>query len=448
MSYDAQAVFSAAGVLTFEDRFLDPGQPTGLWFCATAEDVAVVGINAVKLAQGAEWGELRRCERFLTMFPYCFVAVRADELRETIVRHLQQAAPALPICVPTEAAWRGCGSVTAFADAFGPKRVPELLLGARQLPAYGLLNMADIRPVNPGTLSRTLSGIREMDQFTGGFYEGQMSLWTGERGKGKSTLLGQMLLEAIDQGRTVCAYSGELSREQFKHWVSIQAAGPAHVGVYEDADSGRKVSAIADSVQRRIDEWWDRRFFLYDIGTASSHNEDDILTVFANAARCYGADVFLVDNVMTVGLRNGRDSDYFRAQSNFAGRLVQFAKQWHVHVHLVAHPRKAEKGQKHIRADDIGGSGDLPNRADNVFTLEPEQQEIRGKLESVTVLSCIKNRMYGGTRRVALKFDVKSKRFYRPDAKPDKQYGWELVGRQVELCELPAEEVPFEGAVK
>ena len=64
-----------------------------------------------------------------------------------------------------------------------------------------------------------------------------------------------------------------------------------------------------------------------------------------------------------------REGDYFRAQSNFAGRLVQFAKTRGVHVHLVAHPRKSDKTRKHLSSDDVGGSGDLTNRADNVFIL-------------------------------------------------------------------------------
>ena len=445
MGYNVEAVWDAADVLTFDAKFIDPEQPTGLWFCANAEDVQTVSINAVKLAHGKKPEALRRCERFLAMFPYCFVAIRDEGVRQPFVRALQAAAPGLSVFVPEESAWRGCRSVAEFQNAFGPAKVPELMLGAKALPIYGLLNVADIKPLSLKNMTRTLSGLQGLDQFLGGFYEGQMSLWTGERGRGKSTLLGQILLEAIDQGHTVCAYSGELSKDQFKLWMSLQAAGPQHVGVYESKDTGRKTPVIAASVQQRIDEWWDKKFYLYDIGTASSHDEDSILTVFGNAARCYGADVFMVDNVMTVGLKHSRDGDYFRAQSNFAGRLVQFAKQWKSHVHLVAHPRKAEQGRKRLKADDISGSGDLPNRADNVFTLGVDQQVVEGELKKVTTLSCIKNRMYGGEKTVHLLFDVKSKRFHQTSVSADKKYGWELVGQQMELTELPAEPTPFEG---
>ena len=95
-------------------------------------------------------------------------------------------------------------------------------------------------------------------------------------------------------------------------------------------------------------------------------------------------------------------------------------------------------------SDDIGGSGDLPKRADNVFALEPNRIELRGELVNVTTLRCLKNRMFGGTKEINLQFDVKSKRFYRPGETPDKKYGWELPGQQVEMQEISeAGDEPF-----
>lgn len=430
-------VLKAKSFLTFEERFISPKEATGLWFCTTAEDVQAVEINAVKLAPGAQWGDLRRCEAFFKAFPYVFLPVADEGTRGELVERLQQALPGLTLYIPDRNAFRGCRSAAEFREQFGMSRVPELLLDARELPMYGLINLSDIPPLSLSKTPRTFSGFADLDRFTGGFYAGQLSLWTGERGRGKSTLLGQILLEAVDAGTVVCAYSGELDKHQFKSWMSVQAAGPSHVGVYEDKRTGRKMAAIGEQNQRRIDEWWNRKFYLYDIGAASSHSEDSILRTFENAHRCYGAGVFLVDNVMTVGLRHSRDGDYFRAQSNFAGRLVAFAKNAGVHVHLVAHPRKADKGErKTLKLDDIGGSGDLPNRADNVFGLERGQIDLRGKLTDVTVLRCMKNRAFGGTKSINLCFDVKSKRFYPPSGAPDRVYGWETQGVQMSLHEI------------
>ncbi len=430
-----ETLFVAQRYLLMDLHFIDQTLPTGLWFCDTAEDVAVVKINAVKLQPDAEWKDLGKCREFFRAFPYIFVAVAQQNRRNEIVEGLRQVVPDVSIYVPGPTAFRGCRSVLEFCENYGFCDHEELLLDAIELPVYGLLSVSDIEPRRMKDLFRVRSGIPELDKFTGGFYGGQLSLWTGERGLGKSTLLGQLMLEAIEQGVPVCAYSGELDEHQFKQWVSQQAAGPDHVGVYDDPETGRTLSTISGSVQRRIDDWWRKKFYLYDVGTASSHSEDNILQAFDNAARCYGAKVFLVDNIMTIGLKGGRDGEYFRAQSTFAGRLVQFAKQRGVHVHLVAHPRKAEKGRTHLALDDISGTGDLPNRADNVFALERGQIDLRGELKQVTQINCLKNRMYGGTKKVAMDFDVKSRRFFRPGHKPDREYGWERQGRQLTIEE-------------
>lgn len=54
-----------------------------------------------------------------------------------------------------------------------------------------------------------------LDELIGGLAEGAMTVFTGKPGQGKSTVAGQLLLAAIEQGYSVCAYSGELTKEHF-----------------------------------------------------------------------------------------------------------------------------------------------------------------------------------------------------------------------------------------
>ena len=42
--------------------------------------------------------------------------------------------------------------------------------------------------------------------------------------------MGQFLLAAIEQGYSVCAYSGELTKEKFQEWINLQAAGSEYIG--------------------------------------------------------------------------------------------------------------------------------------------------------------------------------------------------------------------------
>lgn len=444
MSFEDKLSVASAGLL-LDPNFIDHTLPTGLWFCADIFDANAVKINAVSLHTGGGWDDLNGCEDFLQSFCYILVVCADPKRRKDMAEQLQARVTAMPILVAEDKAYRGCKSVAELRDQHGPKAVDEMLFHTRELPAHGLLNLADVKKPDVSKLPRVLSGIQALDRETGGFLMGMLSVWTGKRGTGKSTLLGQLLLEAIDQGETVCAYSGELPDWQFKQWAYLQAAGPEHIIYTADPMTGQRMADVPSHIAARIDEWWDKQFLLYDLGISSAHDEDSIMKVFEYAHRRYGASVFLVDNIMTARFKTARDADFYRAQSNFVGRLVEFAKKNNVHVHMVAHPRKSEKGSKYLGADDVGGSGDITNRADNIFSLEREAKKKDGDVEFQTILSIIKNRMYGRFQSIALEFDEGSKRFYRPKTAPgDRRLAWDQTGHQIRIEDVPPDDYdPF-----
>lgn len=429
--------------LVYDPKFMNPSKPTGLWFCEDAEAVRAVGVNAVCMAAGAKWNDLYQCADFIRQFVYVLVVAADRGRREQITAELRPRLSYITLLVAQDKSFRGCASVPELLDTCGFKAVEEILLHNTELPAYGLLEVKDIVAPEIFRMPKALSGIPELDRATGGFLMGELSVWTGKRGEGKSTLLNQLLLRAIDQGHKVCAYSGELPDWRFRNWALIQAAGPNYLEEKKDRESGKVLYTVPKPVQDRIDEWWDKHFFLYDLGIATAHDEDSILDIFTQARRRFGCDVFLVDNIMTANLKSARNADYYRAQSNFTGRLVAFAKRHGVHVHLVAHPRKAENGGKGIvDADDVSGAGDITNRADNVFSLK-RMPEDSGKGYDC-VLEILKNRAFGSRVKIGLDYDPCSRRYYKSGGgSPDWKLGWEY-SRQIGFEELPDEPTPFD----
>ena len=442
-------LLSALDYLVYEPRFLDPGLPTGFWLCDNAEDVAAVEINAGCLRSGGSWDDLGRCEAFLRQFPYVLVVCPDEGRRDVLVREARCRLQSVTFLVAETKAFRGCASVRQLRDTYGVKAVERILMDAWELPCYGLLDLADVRQPGVGELKRVRSGVPSLDKANGGCCLGEMAVWTGKRGEGKSTILSQMLLEAIDQGEAVCAYSGELQAWKFKYWTTLQAAGPKCITTVKDKITGLKVPGVTPAVQQRIDDWWRRRFHIYDIGTSTRHDAEHILRTFEYAHRCYGTTVFLVDNLMTAQFRGRRDADYYRAQSDFVGQLASFARGANVHVHLVAHPRKTDRA---LDSDDVGGSGDVTNFADNLFSmarrpLSEEDKRKSGRTADGATLTLLKNRFLGsGKRGYTLEYEPLSKRFYKAETgNPNKGYGWEFDGLgQMNIPEdEPMEEDPF-----
>lgn len=136
-----------------------------------------------------------------------------------------------------------------------------------------------------------------------------------------------MLLEAVDQGHTVCAYSGELPKEQFREWTYLQAAGPEHIRYITDQATGKKLASADALADKQISEWLNERFWLFDLERNTRHDPETILRQFEYAHMRYNADVFLVDNIMSVDFDSSTERDFNRVQSKFTQMLVTFSKR-------------------------------------------------------------------------------------------------------------------------
>lgn len=414
--------------ILFDAKRMDPNQPT-LWWCLDPLDVYAVKTNAVCKASMVSWAELEKSQEVLSDIVGCYqfvlVCAPPGPERDEVVEHLTSFLYT-PVLVPGEKAFRGCASVGQLMDLGGEKAVNALLYEAKEIPMPGVLDLADVELDQKLDARRVLSGFPALDAGIGGFSSGELSVWTGKRGAGKSTLLSQLLLEAVNQGRRVCAYSGEMPARQFKLVMLQQAAGRDNVKRREDPRSGRVLYDVAPEAAAHIDEWWRGRLFLTDIKRENCHDERQILKIFEYAHRRYGCDVFLVDNIMTAQLSDAAALGYWQAQSAFTGRLVAFAKGRGVHVHLVAHPRKTDK---RLDADDVGGSADITNRADNVLKVE---RVVDGRVEEKgfhMLLTVLKNREFGALPCVKLNFDPASRRFFPAGTGNGRAFSWEQAER-------------------
>ena len=194
-----------SGHLLCRPSEIDPARPVGLWWCADVLDVQTVVRNAAAKPSAAQWDSLpREVWDWVEQFPYVFVCVPPGEAQREIAAELQKRVTA-PILLADQASFRGNKSVCELARNAGQRAVEGLLLGAYELPMPGLLQLADVDMGGPISQNRMMSGILSLDYCLGGFRGGELSVWTGKRGEGKSTWLGQLLNEAVNQGKRVCA---------------------------------------------------------------------------------------------------------------------------------------------------------------------------------------------------------------------------------------------------
>jgi len=229
------------------------------------------------------------------------------------------------------------------------------------------LKMSEIRrqPFSKGDFID--SGITVIDRRGLGFKRGMVSVWTGKRGCGKSSLLNMLILNAAQKGFKSALWTGELTGDMVKQWLYLQAAGKR----YNHRFSGTDYFVTDDAVAGKIDKWIDRYLWLFN--NRYGDNFTQIEEQIRNLVREENIDTVLLDNLMVLDIRMLEENKYDR-QAVLLQRLEDLAKELNIHIHLVAHPHKSIG---YIRIDNISGSGDIGNKADNIFIMSRVNNDFR-----------------------------------------------------------------------
>lgn len=421
----------------FGMHLCDPTKPLTIFegeFDAMAGHEAGIP-NSVSVPSGAEdftW--IDTCWDFIQQFEAIYIYGDNDAPGQQMVRSLAVKLGDKRVFVVQH----DCKDANELLHRQGAAAVCSSWEMAKEVPVAGLLNLAEVTSLDIESLEGVNTSISPLNKMIGGFYYGDVSVFTGRRGEGKSTLLSMLMLDAIEDGKKVCAYSGELRADRFQYWTDLQAAGKGHISEFFDHSRDRQVYYVPRETRDKIHAWYNGRYWLYDNTMSASDEEVTIMQAFEMAAKRYDCKVFLVDNLMTADYGKISDSDFYRQQSRFVGQLVSFASRYNVHVWLVAHPRKTSGA---LGNDDVSGSGDITNRVANVVTLS---KIAKADIACDLTLEVTKNRWEGNCGAIGLNYCKVSHRLYVPEFGDVRQYGWQEQSGQTEFVELdPSEPVPW-----
>lgn len=223
--------------------------------------------------------------------------------------------------------------------------------------------ISDLYPAEDGPIDPPLFITHEQSWFR--FRPGEVSIWTGINGHGKSQLLGQVILGLLRLDERALIFSGEMLPRRVLSRMTRQAAGTGEPTI-------RYI--------REIHQWFADRLWIYrHVGQA---NADRLFDVYAYGAKRYGIKHFVIDSLMMLEDVPEEGKGAMEAQRKFMMRCAAFAKQYGAHLHVVAHPRKPQDESRSPGKMDVSGSAKLTNLADNVFSvwakLRPENEESDG----------------------------------------------------------------------
>lgn len=272
------------------------------------------------------------------------------------------------------------------------------------------------------------SGINMLDKRIMGFNKGELSVWSGSNGCGKSSLLSQLAIECIDTGRKVALYSGELRADRVMNWIHLQCAGKQNI----ISTQYQNYYTVPAAIRNKINQWLEGKLYVYN--NAYSSKVEVIVEAVKRCIEQQNIDVIIIDNLMSLDLTSVTGEKYEK-QSNLVIALTALCKSKNVVIHFITHPRKT---MMFLRKNDISGTADITNAADNVFLVHRCNTDFRkGIKEHLSikddhpllgydnVIEVCKNRDLGiSDEFIGMYFEKETKRFMNYSTEC-KRYGWE-----------------------
>lgn len=180
------------------------------------------------------------------------------------------------------------------------------------------------------------------------FRPGEMTLFSGASGDGKSQIVSDCVVDFVQQGARTCI----LSLEMKGRWTlkrMVKQAG--------------KIDRPTKPFIEKILRWLTPGLWIYDL--TGKVKVESILEVFNYARARYGCDVFVIDSLMRMGVA----SDDYVGQEKLVYELVEWAAEHDVHLIMVAHSRKGDHARGVPGLEDIKGGMEIGANAHNAIVV-------------------------------------------------------------------------------
>jgi len=243
------------------------------------------------------------------------------------------------------------------------------------------------------------------------FRPGEVTLWAGVNGQGKSMMTGMTALSLCAQEQRVCIASFEMKPHRTLERMMRQWTGQTAPTAEELADEA--VMAGARDLYEQFRDWSGRYMWLYDQqGTVKT---DRLLAVLRYCANELGIQQFFIDSLM----KCVADEDDYNGQKRFVDELTAIAKDTGMHIHLVHHLKKLREESETPDKMDVKGSGSIVDQVDNLLLVwrnKPKERNLAaGKMVSETepdaLVICEKQRNGEWENRIQLWFHKESQQY-------------------------------------
>jgi twinkle protein len=256
------------------------------------------------------------------------------------------------------------------------------------------------------------------------FRPGEVTLWGGVNGHGKSLVTGMTAASLVTQSERVCIASFEMKPRKTLERMARQWCGDSPDEAWDDNEAA--LSAYRDTYEQ-FKAWTDGRLWFYD--QQGTVNPDTVIGVARYCAKELGITHFFLDNLA----KCVRGEDDYNGQKALVDELTAIARDYGSHIHIVHHLKKLGSEEQVPDKGDVKGSGAITDQVDNLLLVwrnkKKERDAQAGKMvaegEPDALIICDKQRNGEWEGKVSLWFHKRSQQFVAsPNAEPLTLYAW------------------------
>lgn len=227
------------------------------------------------------------------------------------------------------------------------------------------------------------------------FRPGEVTMWAGQNGHGKSQLTLQVALSLMGQFQTVCIASFEM-----KPITTLQRMARLYMG-FNPYDPNNHAGNGLDLINEQLSYFSDfgkNKLWIYD--QTNQVETQRVVGMVRYCAKELKLQHVVVDNLA----KCIRNEDDYNGQKAFIDDMMSIAKDYGIHIHIVHHLKKPPKETDRPDKSDVKGSGAIVDQIDNLFLVwrnKAKEDKVKAgntpdPNEPDQVLFCRKQRNYEG----------------------------------------------------
>jgi len=286
----------------------------------------------------------------------------------------------------------------------GKGKIIELIESARfKIEGRRDLDKQPYKGLSAKTGKYVPTGLSTVDYGLNDLAPGCTTLITGRANGGKSTLVKQIIANAIDKGNKVYLMSGEGDIEIFLNELYSCVIGK-NADFYNAVKINKRYrKEPKEYILEKLKKWHSKKLILFNRGDSKLKTMEQLIKMLEYEIKINKYDLIVIDNLMSI--LSVQASEKYEQQADFMQKLCILAGTYNTHIILVLHPNKTYRKGDDMDFEQISGTSDLYNKADNVISVTREYDKDKIAMAINGKISVLKNRYFPELPSVEVYFD-------------------------------------------